>query len=83
MVRASIAIPTSSLKSIPLCYVPFKGSSVLLNAGVKLDMMLMSAGKAEALDNGLSFSTNTCNLLIGGPKLFCPSVELGLVYSLK
>jgi len=64
-------------------YVPFKGSSVLLNAGVKLDMMLMSAGKAEALDNGLSFSTNTCNLLIGGPKLFCPSVELGLVYSLK
>lgn len=63
-------------------YLPL-GSSVLLNAGVKCDMMLMSAGKAEATENGMSFSPNTCNLLIGGPKVFCPSVELGLVYSLK
>ena len=64
-------------------YLPFKGSSMLLNAGVKCDMMLMSAGKVEAPDNGLSFNPNTCNLLIGGPKLFCPSIELGLVYLLK
>lgn len=63
-------------------YVPFGNSPVLLKAGAKLDMMLMSAGETT-LGNGLSYSPNTCNLLVGGVKLLCPSVELGLVYSIK
>lgn len=63
-------------------YVPFGNSPVLLKAGAKLDMMLMSAGEST-LNNSMSYNPNTCNLLVGGAKLLCPSVELGLVYSIK
>lgn len=61
-------------------YVPFKGSPVVLNAGVKLDYPFMSIGTiptADKLPNGQS------GLLQNGGKVVIPSIEVGLVYTLK
>ena len=60
-------------------YVPFKGSPVVLNAGVKLDYPFMSVGTINAanLPNGKS------GLLQNSGKVVVPSIEVGLVYTLK
>ena len=61
-------------------YVPFKGSSVLLNAGVKLDYPFMSIGTINGADNLPSAQSG---LLQNGGKVIIPSVEVGLVYTIK
>lgn len=61
-------------------YVPFKGSHVVLNAGVKLDYPFMGIGTFNAANN---LPDGKAGLLQNGGKVIIPSVEVGLVYTLK
>ena len=61
-------------------YVPFKGSPIVLNAGVKLDYPFMSFGTINAANN---LPDGKAGLLQNGGKVIIPSVEVGLVYTLK
>ena len=61
-------------------YVPFKGSPIVLNAGVKLDYPFMSIGTFNAVDN---LPNGNAGLLVNGGKVIVPSVEVGLVYTFK
>lgn len=54
-------------------YVPFGNAPVLLNAGIGLDMPFMTLGTAS----------ETIQVLSNGGKVVIPSVEIGLVYTLK
>lgn len=62
-------------------YVPFKGSSLALNAGVKLDFPLGSLGTASATEHFLP-GTHAAVLANGG-KALIPSLMVGLIYNLK
>lgn len=63
-------------------YVPFKGTNLLLNAGVKADYSILSLGK---VNNGHFEGTpfRKAGLLNAGGRVFVPSVEIGLVYTIK
>jgi peptidoglycan hydrolase CwlO-like protein len=61
-------------------YVPFKGSPIVLNAGVKLDYPFMGFGTINAASN---LPDGKAGLLQNGGKVIIPSVEVGLVYTLK
>lgn len=61
-------------------YVPFKGSPIVLNAGVKLDYPFMSIGSFNGVDN---LPDGKAGLLQNGGKAIIPSIEVGLVYTLK
>ena len=61
-------------------YVPFKGSPVVLNAGVKLDYPFMGFGSFNTVNN---LPDGKAGLLQNGGKVIIPSVEVGLVYTLK
>ena len=61
-------------------YVPFKGSHVVLNAGVKLDYPFLGIGTINAVNN---LPDGKAGLLQNGGKVIIPSVEVGLVYTLK
>ena len=54
-------------------YVPFRNSPLLINAGLGLDIPLMSAGAAG----------ERMTLLCSGGKAIIPSLEVGLVITLK
>ncbi len=61
-------------------YVPFKGSHVVLNAGVKLDYPFLGIGTFNASNN---LPDGKAGLLQNGGKVIIPSVEVGLVYTIK
>ena len=61
-------------------YVPFKGSHIVLNAGAKLDYPLMGIGTINTTDN---LPDGKAGLLQNGGKVVVPSIEVGLVYTLK
>ena len=61
-------------------YVPFKGSHIVLNAGVKLDYPFLGIGTFNAVNN---LPDGKAGLLQNGGKVIIPSVEVGLVYTLK
>lgn len=61
-------------------YVPFKGSPIVLNAGVKLDYPFMAIGSIKGSD---TLPEGKSGLLQNGGKVVIPSVEFGLVYTLK
>ena len=61
-------------------YVPFKGSHIVLNAGVKLDYPFMGIGTFNTTDN---LPDGKAGLLLNGGKVIIPSIEVGLVYTLK
>ena len=61
-------------------YVPFKGSHIVLNAGVKLDYPFMGMGTIKTTDN---LPDGKAGLLQNGAKVVVPSVEVGLVYTIK
>lgn len=62
-------------------YVPFKGSPVALNAGLKLDFPLGTFGTAAETEHFLPGSHAA--VLSNGGKAVIPSVEVGVVYNLK
>lgn len=61
-------------------YVPFKGSPIVFNAGVKLDYPFLTMGSFNAVEN---LPMGKPGLLQNGGKVVIPSVEIGLVYTLK
>lgn len=61
-------------------YVPFKGSHIVLNAGVKLDYPFLGIGKFNVSNN---LPDGKAGLLQNGGKVIVPSVEVGLVYTIK
>ena len=61
-------------------YVPFKGSPILLNVGVNLDYPFMSIGSINENDR---LPDAKSGLLQNGGKVVIPSVEVGLVYTIK
>ena len=61
-------------------YVPFKGSHIVLNAGAKLDYPIMGIGTINTTDN---LPDGKAGLLQNGGKVVVPSIEVGLVYTLK
>lgn len=60
-------------------YVPFKGSPVVLNAGVKLDYPFMNIGSINGTEK---LPDGTSGLLQQGAVVI-PSIEVGLVYTIK
>ncbi len=61
-------------------YVPFKGSPIVLNAGLKVDYPFMSIGSIKAGEN---LPNGATGLLNGSNKVVIPAFEIGLVYILK
>ena len=61
-------------------YVPFMGSHIVLNAGVKLDYPFLGIGTFNAVNN---LPDGKAGLLQNGGKVVIPSVEVGLVYTIK
>jgi len=63
-------------------YVPFKGTHLLLNAGVKADYSILSIGTVSVSQYS-GTPLRKAGLLNAGGRVFIPSVEVGLVYSIK
>ena len=61
-------------------YVPIKGSYVVINAGVKLDYPIMGIGTINTTN---TLPDGKAGLLQNGGKVVIPSVEVGLIYTLK
>jgi len=61
-------------------YVPFKGSPVALNAGLKLDIPLGSFGEAAS---DMFIPGTHAAVLSNGGKAVIPSVEVGVVYNIR
>lgn len=62
--------------------VPFKGTPILLSAGVKADYSLLSIGKVNVGQHE-GTPLRKAGILNEEGKVFIPSVEIGLVYSIK
>jgi len=63
-------------------YVPFKGTHLLLNAGVKADYSILSIGKVS-VGQYVGTPLRKSGILNDGGKVLIPSVEMGLVYTIK
>lgn len=63
-------------------YVPFKGTHLLLNAGVKADYSILSIGTV-GVGQYDGTPLRKAGLLNNGGRVFVPSVEVGLVYTIK
>lgn len=63
-------------------YVPFKGTHLLLNAGVKADYSILSIGTVS-VGQYAGTPLREAGLLDAGGRVFIPSVEVGLVYTIK
>ena len=61
-------------------YVPFKGSQIVLNAGLKLDYPFMGIG---TINTAKKLPVGEVGLLQNGGKVVIPGVEVGLVYTIK
>ncbi len=61
-------------------YLPFKGTPVMLNAGFNLDFPFMGLADTDTSHLGLP---NGIGLLYNSGKVAIPSIEIGLVYTLK
>lgn len=61
-------------------YIPFKGSPIILNAGIKLDYPFMAIG---SINEDEKLPDGKAGLLRDGGKVLIPSVGIGLVYTLK
>ena len=62
--------------------VPFKSTPILLSAGVKADYSLLSIGKVN-VNQHEGTPLRKAGLLNEEGRVFIPSVEIGLVYSIK
>lgn len=63
-------------------YVPFKGTHLLLNAGVKADYSILSIGTVS-VGQYAGTPLREAGLLDAGGRVFIPGVEVGLVYTIK
>lgn len=64
-------------------YMPFKNTPVLLNIGFKLDYPLLKVGETSFKDNTKHLSKWHTGLLQNGGRVWIPSFEIGIVYTLK
>lgn len=63
-------------------YVPLKGTHLLLNAGVKADYSILSIG-TMSISHFDGTPLRKSGILNNGSRVFIPSVEVGLVYTIK
>lgn len=63
-------------------YVPFKGTHLLLKAGIKADYSILSIGTVS-VGQYAGTTLRKAGLLNAGGRVFIPSVEVGLVYTIN
>lgn len=64
-------------------YMPFKNAPVILNVGFKLDYPILQLGETSFKGTGMIPHQWHTGLLQKGGKVLIPSLELGLVYTIK
>lgn len=64
-------------------YMPFKNTPVLVNVGFKLDYPILKVGETSFKDNTKHLSKWHTGLLQNGGRVWIPSFEIGIVYTLK
>lgn len=64
-------------------YLPLKVVPIVLNVGFKLDVPIMQIGSTSFIDNGIQLPERHTGLLQNGGRVWIPSFEIGIVYTLK
>jgi uncharacterized coiled-coil protein SlyX len=64
-------------------YMPFKNTPIVLNAGFKLDYPILKVGETSFKDDSKHLSGWHTGLLQNGGKVWIPTFEVGVVYTLK
>lgn len=64
-------------------YLPLKVVPIVLNVGFKLDVLIMQIGCTSFIDNGIQLPERHTGLLQNGGRVWIPSFEIGIVYTLK
>ena len=64
-------------------YMPLKVVPIVLNVGFKLDVPIMQIGSTSFIDNGIQLPERHTGLLQNGGRVWIPTFEIGIVYTLK
>ncbi len=64
-------------------YMPLKAAPIVIKAGFKLDYPILKIGSTTFKDNGIQLPERHTGLLQNGGRVWIPSFEIGIVYTLK